>query len=56
MSLDLSFPIRAMGVISSLSHWCGLAEATNYKPHMGQAHIRSTQDRADVNTVLELPG
>ena len=33
----------------------GLGESTDYKPSQGHAHIKCTQDKADVNTVLELP-
>ena len=56
MSLDLSLPIRAMGVISSLPlgpgvHW---VRPLIISLHTGQAH-KYTQDKADVNTTLELP-
>ena len=56
MSLDLSLPIRAMGVISCLPlgpgvHW---VRPLIISLHTGQAH-KYTQDKADVNTTLELP-
>ena len=57
MSLDLSLPIRAMGVIRSLPLGPGVdwVRPLIISLHTGQAHIKCTQDKADVNTALELP-